>query len=247
MMIRSTLAAIAVAGAALTVATPALADAVVVRSTGPSAASYPVGRRLPPADRIVLRAGDRVVLVGEGSTRTLSGPGNFPVRAATQASQGAGSTLARYLSTTGSAISRTGAVRGPGTGGPAEPSAPNLWVVDVARSGTICVADMNNITLWRADMRQDTLLTVQDSTQPGQSVNLAFVAGANFRPWEGMPVVEGHEYRISAPGMARPTVIRFASTPSMSTDPALVAATLADKGCTTQLAMLGDRIDSSGN
>lgn len=242
MKFRSTLAAIAVAGAALTVATPALADAVVVRSTGPSAASYPVGRRLPPADRVVLRAGDRVVLVGEGSTRTLSGPGNFPVRAATQASQGAGSTLARYLSTTGSGISRTGAVRGTVT-----QSAPNLWVVDVTRSGTICVADINNITLWRPDMQQDTLLTVQDNSQPGASVNLAFVAGANFRALEGVTIVEGHDYRISAPGMTQPTIVRFVSTPSMSTDPAAVASTLADKGCTTQLAMLGDRIDSSGN
>lgn len=245
MTFRSTLAAIAVAGAALTVATPALADAVVVRSTGPSAASYPVGRRLPPADRVVLRAGDRVVLVGEGATRTLSGPGNFPVRAATQASQGAGSTLARYLSTTGSAISRTGAVRTAGT--TAVASAPNLWVVDVTRSGTICVADIANITLWRADMSQDTLLTVQDNGQPTNSVNLAFVAGANFRALEGMPIVEGHDYRISAPGMTQPTIIRFVSTPSMSTDPAAVATMLAEKGCTVQLAMLGDRIDSSGN
>ena len=61
---------------------PALADALVVRSTGSAAQTYPVGRRLPATARVELRAGDTVVLVGEGPTRTLRGPGSHPVRGA---------------------------------------------------------------------------------------------------------------------------------------------------------------------
>lgn len=102
----------AAALAALGLSTAAAADALVVRSTGPSAASYPVGRRLPDTERVVLRTGDRVVIVAQGGTRTLSGPGNFPVRATVQTTQGRSTTLNRYLSASGGSISRTGAVRG---------------------------------------------------------------------------------------------------------------------------------------
>ena len=235
----------AAALAALSISTAAAADALVVRSTGPSAASYPVGRRLPPTDRVVLRQGDRVVLVGEGATRTLSGPGSFPVRAGNSAAvQTSGATLSRYLSTGGGTISRTGAVRGAGADGP--PAPPNLWVLDFSKGGTFCVADAARLNLWRPDMAEDTLLRVENVSAPGMQASLAFVVGQNFRPWPGdtMPVADGQSYRISGPGLDRPTVIRFAMV-SAATDPESVATALADKGCTTQLARLGDRLADS--
>jgi hypothetical protein len=200
----------AITVAALAVPNVAHADALVVRSTGPSAASYPVGRRLPATDRVVLRAGDRVVLVGEGATRTLSGPGNFPVRASAATPQRRTNTLGRYLSTSGSTISRTGAVRGSGADAPA--SAPNLWVVDVMRGGTFCVPDIANVTLWRGDMSEDTLLTVQGATAAART-SIAFVAGQNFRRWpsETMPL---------APAIACPAPVwRLRSTSTLSPSP----------------------------
>jgi hypothetical protein len=236
---------LAIAGAALGLSTAAAADAIVVRSTGPSATAYPVGRRIAPTERIVLRNGDRVVLVGEGATRTLSGPGNFPVRAANQANQNRSATLGRYLSTTGGTISRTGAVRGSGDSGPS--AAPNLWVLNIEQGGNFCVADMANVTLWRADMAQDTLLTVQDVANPGTTSPLAFVAGQNFRRWpsDTMPIAEGRSYRISGPGMATPVEIRFTAlpTPAGPADPEAIATALAEKGCISQLAQLGGRLE----
>ena len=236
------------AACALATGSAALADALVVRSTGPSAVTYPVGRRLPPATRVVLRAGDRVVLVGEGATRTLSGPGNFPVRATISPNQNRRATLGRYLSASGASISRTGAVRGPGEG-PA--SAPNLWVVDIARGGTICTTDMANVTLWRAEMGEDTLLTVEDVAHPAQHAQLAFVSGQNFRRWpsETLPISEGASYRIAGPGLTRPTQISFVTLANPPQDAEGIANALADKGCTTQLAQLGDRLaeDSGGH
>ena len=242
MSLPKTLVSLAVAGAAIGLSSAALAEAIVVRSTGPSAATYPVGRRLPATERVVLRAGDRVVLVGEGPTRTISGPGNFPVRGTAQARQNRSSTLNRYLSTTGGTISRTGAVRG-ASDGPA--SAPNLWVVNVEQGGNFCVADMANVTLWRADMTQDALLTVVDTANPSASSPLAFVAGQNFRRWpsEAMPIAEGKTYRISGAGMAMPIDVRFVAlgaTPPA--EPEAIAATLAERGCTGQLAQLGERL-----
>jgi hypothetical protein len=240
------LAVIATFGA-LGTAAPALADALVVRSTGPSAATYPVGRRLADSDRIVLRAGDRVVVVGNAGTRTLSGPGNFPVRAGAIANGGSRATLRRYISAGGSAtISRTGAVRG--DTGTDTLRAPNLWVVDIARSGTFCVADAASLNLWRGNLNADTLLTVERLDTPGTTpARLAFVAGQALRLWptDTMPVTEGARYRLSGAGLAAPVEVTFALSgpPSADANEGAVAEMLATRGCTGQLADLGTRID----
>ena len=238
----------AVALAALGLSTAAAADALVVRSTGPSAATYPVGRRLPDAERVVLRAGDRVVLVGENGTRTLAGPGNFPVRATTQTTQGRSTTLNRYLSASGGTISRTGAVRG----SLQQQTPPNLWVVDIASAGPVCSTDLSNITLWRADMSQDALLMVENTANPEVKTSLAFVAGANFRRWpvEEMPVVAGQSYRFTGTGMGESSVISFVEMPMPAEDASTetIASALAERNCLGQLAQLGARLEeSNGN
>lgn len=53
--------------------------AVVLRSVGPSARSFPVGRKIGREEQLVLRPGDRVVLTQAGKVRTLTGPGKFAV------------------------------------------------------------------------------------------------------------------------------------------------------------------------
>lgn len=230
---------IAAALAALSMSSAALAEAIVVRSTGPSASAYPVGRRLPATERVVLRAGDRIVLIGEGPSRTLSGPGNFPVRSSEQANQTNTNTLGRYISATGSTIRRTGAVRGTTT----TASPPNLWVVNIARSGTMCVIDPNNVTLWRADMDEDTLLTVENTAQPDQRSTLAFVQGQNFRRWPAdvLPIAAGASYRINGPGMNPAATLNFVTLTSPIPDNAeSVANLLASNGCMAQLEQLGD-------
>src|SRR4051812_45170409 len=64
---------------------PASAAVLVVRSTGPSAAAYPPGRSLPDNARLTLRAGDAVIVLGAGGTRSFRGPGVFSPSAAAQA------------------------------------------------------------------------------------------------------------------------------------------------------------------
>ncbi len=254
---RTAIAAIAVSATLGFGATPALADTLVVRSTGPSAPAYPVGRRLADSDRIVLRTGDRVVVVGDAGTRTLSGPGNFPVRAGAIANGGSRATLRRYISAGNSTtISRTGAVRGdPGADAP---RAPNLWVVDISRGGTFCVADAASLNLWRGNLDADTLLTVERLDTPGTTpaglaparlapVRLAFVTGQALRLWPAdvMPVTEGARYRLSGAGLSAPVEVGFALSGAPATDAnaATVAEMLAMRGCNGQLADLGAALD----
>jgi hypothetical protein len=242
--IKSRLAVIAAVLAGAALPSPALADGLVVRSTGPSAATYPVGRRLPDTGRVVLRAGDRVVIVSEAGTRTLAGPGNFPVRAGAINRQGSRATLGRYIASGGGGtISRTGAVRGDAT-----PRSPNLWVVDISRGGTFCVADPASLNLWRPDLNNDALLTVERTDAAGARQNLAFVTGQALRLWpaETMPVTAGASYRLSGAGRPQPVNVTFALTANPPTEASAVANLLADRGCMAQLEQLGEMMAEAG-
>src|SRR3546814_2302274 len=85
-MRRLALASVA-AVAAVALAGTAAAQSMAVRSTGPSASKYPAGARLKASDRLTLAAGDRIVLIQAGKTRTLSGPGTFSASGSVQSSQ----------------------------------------------------------------------------------------------------------------------------------------------------------------
>jgi hypothetical protein len=238
--VRSLFLSLAVAGSALVTAAPALADALVVRSTGPSAASYPVGRRLPDDGRVVLRAGDRVVLVSNSGTRTLSGPGTYSVRAGAIRSQGSRATLNRYINSSGGTISRAGAVRGGSSG----ENAPNLWILDIRHGGTFCVADPAQLALWRSSTGDSPALSVERLDTPGASPVALNLASRTPIAWQAanLPVAEGARYRLSGAGLAQPVEVQFALTPNPPRDAAGVANLLADRGCTGQLTQLGENM-----
>ncbi|MBL0914505.1 MAG: hypothetical protein IBJ13_03020 [Sphingopyxis sp.] len=83
---------------------------VVVRASGPSAAGFPAGKLLGAKERIILRAGDKLVLLSDRGTRTLTGPGVFAAAApGTSSVVQPGRLLSRGIITR----SRTGAVKGP--------------------------------------------------------------------------------------------------------------------------------------
>ena len=121
--------------AAMTMVSAAAAQSMVVRSTGPSAAKYPTGARLKPADKLTLVAGDRIVLMQSGKTRTLSGPGTFGATGTVQASQSLGGNVTRMLAKGPTMRSRGGFSREGVTQMPAELRAPNLWLLDYRERG----------------------------------------------------------------------------------------------------------------
>ncbi|OYX93873.1 MAG: hypothetical protein B7Y74_08575, partial [Novosphingobium sp. 35-62-5] len=62
---------------AAAVSSETMAQAVVVRSTGPTAVNYPKGKRLPANASVVLKAGDVVTVLDKAGTRVLKGAGTF--------------------------------------------------------------------------------------------------------------------------------------------------------------------------
>lgn len=225
-------------------ATTAIAGAIVVRSSGPSAKAYPPGRALDDNARISLQAGDQLVILDGRGTRTVSGPGVFSASAsAATSSGGALATARRIVSTQGRPERRGGAVRGTGDDG--SNRSPNVWFVDVGQSSTVCVADPANLKLWRADATTDATLTL---TGPGgASTSMPMAKNVAIGSWPAdRPVTDGAEYVI-ADGSGEPTRIKFALLGPTAGGLESTAAALIERGCDAQLDLLIETVALPGS
>lgn len=236
--LKALLAGVAVSGA-LAVAGLAHAQAVVVNSTGPSAATYPKGKKIAANSTVTLRGGDRVTIVDKAGSRVLSGPGSFPITGAVN--RDGGSSLAGMFKSSGSARSRTGAVRGaPGAAPaptPAIASPDSVWYVDVSKGGTYCVADPAALVLWRPNKEEEG--TGRLLAQDGTLADVTWKRGNALKLWPSatLPVVDGQSYTFSHPvgPSVKITTRLLAEVPS---DEVEVTALLAEKGCDAQLDLL---------
>lgn len=220
-------------GAALAFTGSALAEAIVVRSAGPSAKSYPPGRKLADNAQLTLKANDQLVLLDGRGTRTVKGPGTFSVSGAS-ARGGALATATRVLATQTGTERRGGAVRGTGSAPTAK--SPNLWFVDVSKSSTVCVADPSSVMLWRPDASADATLTL---TGGGANGSLEMARNVSVASWpkDSMPVTDGAVYTIAGTG-GEPAKIRFELLGDTAEGLENTAAALIENGCDAQLDLL---------
>jgi hypothetical protein len=215
----------------LAAASAAAADILVVRSIGPSSASYPPGKRLPDNARLTLQAADQVMLLDGRGTRMLRGPGTFSAGAAPRQVASVQPVLQRRA--------RIGAVRGV-EGGALRP--PSLWHADIGQDETFCLADPPAITLWRRDTAAALPLTVT-RVSDGAARRVVFEAGASTAAWPAdMPPADGARFRLSRPDAAQPTQIAFRGlgrTPAALRD---LASSLIAAGCNAQLDLLVETV-----
>lgn len=223
------------AAALLVTTSAAMADILVVRSTGPSAKSFPPGKRLPESARITLRPSDQLVVLDGRGTRVIRGPGIFTAGAAS---------AGRVASATPQVQrrARIGAVRGVETG---ELRPPSIWHVDVARSSNVCVADPSKVTLWRADAANAVTLNIGGTG--GRSKRLSWQPGSTTLAWPSdLPVGDGDEYRLSWSGGPAPTSLRFRSVPAKPAGLEDMAQTLIRNQCDAQLDLFIDTVKLPG-
>ncbi|MEA3038870.1 MAG: hypothetical protein QOE79_1383 [Sphingomonadales bacterium] len=215
----------------LAAASAAAADILVVRSIGPSSASYPPGKRLPDNARLTLQAADQLMVLDGRGTRMLRGPGTFTAGTAPRQVASAQPALQRRA--------RIGAVRGV-EGGLLRP--PSLWHADIGQDETFCLADPAALTLWRRDTNVALPLTVTRESD-GASGRAVFEAGASTAAWPADLIpADGARYRLSQPGGTHPTRITFRAlgrTPSALQD---LASSLIAAGCTSQLDLLVETV-----
>jgi hypothetical protein len=210
--------------AASVMAVPAVADAaLVLRSAGPSAKSYPPGKSVAESAQIQLQPGDAVTVLVSNSTRVLRGPGSFKLATPTKVAAAAFNARGRF-----------GAMRAGEM-----PSSPSLWHVDVTQSGTFCVAPDQNVKLWRPE--KDEAVTLAISSPAGATEKVEWAGGNAEMPWPtGLAIADGGEYRVSWTGNDDASKLKFVRLASLPNDPQGFAATLIEKGCQSQLDMFID-------
>lgn len=253
---KARMAGLALAGAAAAFIPTAAAAGVVVKSSGPSSSTYPVGKQVEDTATVTLKAGDRITVLTDSGTRVMQGPGTFRV------GEGATRTQARFSNLTrrsNASRARTGAVRGSGT---AEARSPNLWFVNVAAAGNICLYDLETVRLWRPVASDAQTFTIMDqSSQNTLDVNFVESEAVRALDTEGLPLSNGTSYSITsmltpmgegegeAPAQmpTAPTTVNvtFFALTEIPETPDQLAQTLIANGCTTQLALLADTLEAS--
>ncbi|MCJ2177494.1 hypothetical protein [Novosphingobium album (ex Hu et al. 2023)] len=226
----------------LTAATAALAAAalpgaamagIVVASSGPSAASYPPGKKLPDDAKITLKDADSVTILDSKGTRVLRGAGTFTVGAPGTLNR---STQFAVLTRERSARRvRTGAVRGAHE----QQASPNLWYVNVTKPGTFCIVNPAEIRVWRPEKDGDATYRAV-SADGADTTAFGFTDGVTVAPWDvkAAPVGAGSTYSIIGNDPAQKVTVTFEMLPAQDYAPEDLAAALMAKGCTGQVDLL---------
>ncbi|WP_232476011.1 hypothetical protein [Flavisphingomonas formosensis] len=229
----------AITGIALVCAAGAAsAEVLVVRSSGPSAGSYPPGRQLPDATSIALKANDMIVLLDGAGTRTLRGPGTFSAAASSDQASGTRNTLTALVTQRAERRARIGAVRGETEVSANEPArSPNIWYTDVRRSGRVCVREGSTPVLWRPDIRQPLNATI---TGPdGSQTPVTWSAGQAAAAWPAAAKLAlNGDYALTWQKGEKPTKLTFVA---IGIEPAGIedmASALIRNGCQAQLDLL---------
>ncbi|HEX8585683.1 MAG TPA: hypothetical protein VF680_14900 [Allosphingosinicella sp.] len=216
---KKTITAIA---AAVLLVVPAAANVLVVRSSGPSAQSIRPGQSFADNAQVTLRPGDVITVLGGQATRTLRGPGTFPVSAgATKIAMANASRRGRF------SAMRAGEL----------PPVPSIWHLDVTQSGKVCVADSGKVQLWRADASEAVRVTLAPADGAARTVDWA--AGQDVLDWpKDLPVTSGAAYEVSVGGSGDTSRLVFAGVGQAPQDEAVLAEALIAQGCQNQLDAL---------
>lgn len=229
---RKRLAAAALAGAAALLAPAAAWAGVVVSASGPSAASFPVGKSIGASERIVLRAGDTLTVLDGNGTRVLRGAGTYTLNQ--QAGPSRRASFAALTQRRTASQTTTGAIRGD------EPPRPSsLWYVDISHPGTVCVVGTDRVRLWRPQTEGDATYSLRASVGSA-SHSVTFADGDTLAPWDTavLPIADGASFAIAGPDGAARGALTFAVLGAAADEPEALAQQLIEKGCTQQLELL---------
>ncbi|MEH6757465.1 MAG: hypothetical protein V7676_08140 [Parasphingorhabdus sp.] len=238
-------------GAALLVGVSgaAVAQNMVVRSTGPSATSYPAGKKLANGAKLTLKNLDMVTVLGKGGTRVLKGPGVFSLGATASAQSSSSTRLASFINNRGSSRARTGAVRSAGVSvSNEEPKNPNLWFLDVTKGGKFCVADANALVLWRPDYTGSATASIVEPAN-GTVTAVAWRKGNPLKSWPTAeaPLTDGARYRLIGSNVEKSVEINFVMLNESPQNLDDAAAALIANGCQSQLDLLVDTLDDGSS
>ena len=209
-------------------------EIVVIESTAPGVEA---GVFLDSADAVSIPAGASILIVeADGSTRTVEGPFDGPLGAAAAPdadSAGLMANLGKLISEREEEEQVLGAIRtAPGQ------VAEAVYVVDVGRSGDVCVPEGAAIRLWRPVLmaaESETTLT----GAAGEPVTALWLEGEQFLDWPvALPAEDGERYAIRLAIAPRPAEVRLRFVPASLETDTRRAAWMAGAGCRRQAERL---------
>lgn len=226
----------AVLAATIGLATPAAAQSTVVRASGPSAADYPVGKKLEAGARVVLAAGDIVTVVDAGGTRVLKGPDRFTIGARREAER---DVLGTFITRRGNRERvRLGVVRGDvGQEGPIP--APTVWLLEWGQSGPFCYTGEGRLFVWRQENSGAARLSIK-AVEGIATTSLAWEDGSRISAWpqDLAPLDTGTGYTIALEGGQAQFDISFVRLDTEPQDVTELVSALAANGCNGQIERL---------
>jgi hypothetical protein len=215
----------------------ALAETIVVKSVGPSAKAYPPGKSLPDNSRVTLGKLDVLTILDGRGTRVFKGPGIFSTTASTTTNSAIGS----MLRNTGTRQVRTGAVRTVGASAVARP--PSVWLIDATKSGTVCVAGTEAVSIWMPSKEAASSITITRISD-GKSVPVAFRPMLSTRAWPSaeLPISNNGQFKVSGDGLPVPVSLRFVLLGLNPQGIESTASALIKSGCNAQLDLLVEAV-----
>lgn len=222
----------------------AIAQNMVVRSTGPSASAYPTGKKLAADAKLTLKAQDSVTILSQSGTRVLKGPGTFALNERASTSSTSSTRLASFINNRSSSRARTGAVRGAGLGSVAAPKNPNLWFLDVTQGGKFCVADAASLVLWRPDYTGSAKASIVEPAN-GKVTEVSWSNGNPLKSWPTAqaPVTNGAKYRVLGSSAPKSVEVDFVLLDKEPQNLDEAAAALIANGCQGQLDLLVETLN----
>jgi len=204
---------------------------VIIASTSPD---HPAGGMIEDGANVTLAAGAELSLVSEsGQVIMLKGPHSGVVAAAA----GGGdktltSALAKLVAPQGAGASKLGVMRGSAK---AEP--PDVWYIDIARSGTHCFRAGTLPALWRANTKKSGSLSLKELPKGGKT-KIDWPKGAADLKWPSdVSVRDGMSVMVRLKGQRTAARVKLKQVPELSTDAHRVVW-LAENGCVVQARKL---------
>ena len=216
--------------AALLAATSAqAANLIVVEARG---IALKPGATVDAAKPLVLKAGQHVTLISEqGATLAIDGPYN-----AAPAAGDAGRTLGARLAALGTERNARTGEAGVTRNGGGPAALPDPWLVDVTRSGNVCLAEGTQPVFWRPDGSGAATLTVMPVDRSWKSKADWRAGSDRISVTTDVPMHGGAAYVVNYAGSEYALAVNTvpASLPNDDTR----AAWMLQKGCEAQAQAL---------
>ncbi len=209
-------------------------DMVVVNARG---IGLKPGTKIDASKPLTLEEGQHVTLVAvNGVTLKLDGPFS---KAPSQAGSGGGvaAALGALVTQQGARTVEVGATRAGGM----VSHLPDPWLLDVSRTGTVCLLDGHKAVFWRPAPKKDSLLSLMPADRSWKA-EATWPAGSDRLEASGDVAVHPDSVFFVSFDKGEEVAITVSFVPAnLDSDP-MRAAWLADQGCEAQAeAMLRDK------